>query len=74
MSREVWALIQTVKHGREIVEFRMNLSEKHGPPHAYTVRVDIARLERVARAAEKNKNGTAKRGPIQIHYRAGAQW
>lgn len=74
MSRDVWAIYQTIKHGREIVEFRMNLCKKHGPAHAYTVRVDLARLDRLARAAEKNKSGTAKRGPIQIHYRPGVCW
>lgn len=64
-----------VKHGRRIVEFDLFVGDGDGSG-TYRVRVDVARLVKLAAVAAASKRKTARRGPLQIHKlaRRGCLW
>ena len=70
VTLETWALANTTKHHRPVVEFRLSVREDHGPTRSYRVRVDLHRLAKLGLAAEGNKGKLARRGPLAIRVSA----
>lgn len=67
---EAWALVNTTKHYRPVVEFRLQAREDDEAPRSYRVRVDLHRLAKLGLAAEGNKGKLARRGPLAIRVSA----